>query len=86
MTEALRTLATWFLHERGAARVELAAEPDNVASVRVAEKAGFLAEGVLRSRLLLRGQHRDVAMFSLLPSDLTPPGVDLDEAHVIRAE
>jgi RimJ/RimL family protein N-acetyltransferase len=69
MTDALRTLTQWLLHERGAARVELAAEPDNLASVRVALKAGFVAEGVLRSRLLLHGHRRDVAMFSVLPTD-----------------
>jgi len=45
--------------------------PDNVASQRVAEKAGFQYEGVLRSHLRYRdGRRRDSFVFSLLPSDL----------------
>jgi RimJ/RimL family protein N-acetyltransferase len=67
--EALRVLTRFFLGEGGAARVELVVEPDNVGSRRVAEAAGFAAEGVLRQRLLLRGRRADVVMYSVLPSD-----------------
>jgi RimJ/RimL family protein N-acetyltransferase len=56
----------------GAARVQLRADVENVASRRVAEKAGFRLEGVLRSahanpRL---GRRQDWAMYSLLPREL----------------
>jgi RimJ/RimL family protein N-acetyltransferase len=68
-SDALRTVARWFLRERGAARVELVVEPANTASVRVAEAAGFTAEGVLRQRLVVRGRRADVVMYSLLPGD-----------------
>lgn len=68
-SDALRTLSRWFLEERGAARVELVVEPANTASVRVAEAAGFTAEGVLRQRLVLRGRRADVVMYSRLPGD-----------------
>jgi RimJ/RimL family protein N-acetyltransferase len=70
-TEALRTIAVWFLHEGGATRVELVVEPANVASVRVAEAAGFTREGVLRQRFNLRGRRIDVAMYSMLSTDPT---------------
>jgi RimJ/RimL family protein N-acetyltransferase len=70
MTRALRLAAGKALDD-GAARVQLRADPENVASCRVAEKAGFTREGVLRSahwnpRL---GRRQDWAMFSLLPSE-----------------
>jgi RimJ/RimL family protein N-acetyltransferase len=70
MTRALR-LVSAHAFEQGAARVQLRADPENVASCRVAEKAGFTREGVLRSahwnpRL---GRRQDWAMFSLLPSE-----------------
>jgi RimJ/RimL family protein N-acetyltransferase len=68
-SDALRTLARWFLVEGGAARVELVVEPANAASVRVAEAVGFTAEGVLRSWLVLRGRRADVVLYSLLPGD-----------------
>lgn len=68
-SDALRTLARWFLRDGGAARVELVVEPANEGSVRVAEAAGFTAEGVLRQRLVLRGRRADVVMYSLLAGD-----------------
>jgi RimJ/RimL family protein N-acetyltransferase len=69
-TSALRLLARWAIEELGAQRVQLLAEPANVASQRVAEKAGFRREGLLRSYFLLKGRRRDAIMFGLLPEDL----------------
>jgi RimJ/RimL family protein N-acetyltransferase len=68
-SDALRALTRWFLRDRGAARVEWVVEPANVGSVRVAEAAGFTAEGVLRQRLALQDRRADVVMYSMLPSD-----------------
>jgi ribosomal-protein-alanine N-acetyltransferase len=69
-TRALSLLARWALEERGSPRAQLLAEPGNVASCRVAEKAGFRREGLLRSYLDFKGERRDVLMFSLLAEDL----------------
>jgi RimJ/RimL family protein N-acetyltransferase len=70
-TGALRTLARWGLEELQLGRLELLTDPENVASQRVAEKAGFRREGVLRSHLVHRdGRRRDSVMFSLLPGEL----------------
>ena len=71
MTRAL-VLVTRHALEHGAERVYLRADPENVASCRVAEKAGFTREGVLRSmhwnpRL---GRRQDWAIYSLLPGEL----------------
>lgn len=71
MTRALLLAARWAF-DRGAARVQLRADIVNVASRRVAEKAGFRLEGVLRSahwnaRLERR---QDWALYSLLPHEL----------------
>jgi RimJ/RimL family protein N-acetyltransferase len=70
-THALRVLSRWAVDELGLGRLELVTDPDNVASQRVAEKAGFRREAVLRSHLLYRdGRRRDSIMFSLLPEEL----------------
>jgi RimJ/RimL family protein N-acetyltransferase len=70
-TAALRALSRWAVEELGLGRVELVTDPDNIASQRVAEKAGFQREGVLRSILVNRdGSRRDGVMFSLLPEEL----------------
>jgi RimJ/RimL family protein N-acetyltransferase len=68
---ALLALSRWGFQRLGLGRVELVTDPDNIASQRVAEKAGFTREGVLRSILLNRdGSRRDGVMFSLLPGEL----------------
>jgi RimJ/RimL family protein N-acetyltransferase len=68
---ALRRLARYAFEDLRLGRLELITDPDNVASQRVAEKAGFTREGVLRSHLLHPdGRRRDSVMFSLLPGEL----------------
>jgi ribosomal-protein-alanine N-acetyltransferase len=70
-TRALRMLSRWALTELATGRAQLLAEPDNRASQRVAEKAGFQREGLLRRYVRLRdGSRRDGIMFSLLAEDL----------------
>lgn len=69
--DALVTLSRWAFESLSLGRMELLTHPENVASQRVAEKAGFQREGVLRGALPERdGGRRDGVMFSLLPSDL----------------
>ena len=69
--DALLALSRWGFEELGLGRVELVTDPDNIASQRVAEKAGFTREGILRSILVNRdGSRRDGVMFSLLPDEL----------------
>jgi RimJ/RimL family protein N-acetyltransferase len=69
-SRALRLLSRWAFAELGAARVQLLTEPENRASQRVAEKAGFRREAVLRSFIELKGVRKDAYMFSLLREDL----------------
>lgn len=70
-TRALRLLSRWALDEFELQRLDLITDPDNVASQRVAEKAGFRREGVLRAHLRHPdGRIRDSVMFSLLPGEL----------------
>jgi RimJ/RimL family protein N-acetyltransferase len=69
-TRALGLLARWAFEELGAGRVHLTTDPENTASQRVAEKAGFRREGVLRSFHDFKGRRRDAVMYSLLPDDV----------------
>jgi len=43
----------------------------NHASQRVAEKAGAVREGVLRKRLLVKGQTQDAVLYSLVAEDFS---------------
>jgi RimJ/RimL family protein N-acetyltransferase len=69
-TRATRLLAKWAVTEGGVERLELTTHPANVASQRVAEKAGFTREGTLRAHTKFPDGRRDSVMFSLLPADL----------------
>jgi RimJ/RimL family protein N-acetyltransferase len=70
-TRALCLLSRYGFDELGLQRLELITDPDNRASQRVAEKAGYRREGVLRSHLdHPDGRRRDSVMFSLLPGEL----------------
>ena len=70
-TEALVAVARWVLTEGGIQRAWLTANTDNLASIRVAEKAGFHREGTLRRAGLEDDGLHDLALFSLLNDELT---------------
>ena len=67
--EALGLLSGWAFDDVGVRRVELRVDPDNAGSRRVAERAGFRAEGTVRQRFLHRGQPSDVVLYALLAAD-----------------
>ncbi len=71
-SRAVSLVSRWAFAELGCERLQLRADADNLASQRVAEKAGFMREGVLRSvHFNPRDQRRvDFVMFSLLPEEL----------------
>jgi [ribosomal protein S5]-alanine N-acetyltransferase len=69
-TRALRLASRWALRDLGVARVQLTTHLDNEGSQRVAERAGFLREGVLRSWEEIRGARVDLVMYSLVAADL----------------
>lgn len=52
-------------------RVEAMADTENVGSQRVLEKAGFRREGVLGRYLVLKGEVRDMVMFSVVSTDFS---------------
>jgi RimJ/RimL family protein N-acetyltransferase len=68
-TEAVRLLTNWAFASLEFARMQLKINPNNVASIRVAEKAGFTREGLLRSAVDIRGNRADVFVYSRLPDD-----------------
>lgn len=67
---ALSLAARWLFGTCGLQRLQLLTEPGNRAMVASAESAGFHREGVLRGYALERGNRVDLAIMSLLPSDL----------------
>lgn len=67
ITRAVCLLARWAFDALGIARLQILVDPDNHASLAVAERAGFTREGVSRS---WRGPGEDRIVYSLLPGKL----------------
>ncbi|WP_431032467.1 GNAT family N-acetyltransferase [Streptomyces sp. P6-2-1] len=66
---AARTVAGWLLGECGFERLELRAATGNLASQAVAERAGFVREGVLRNAGRVHEGRVDLVGYSLVPGD-----------------
>jgi RimJ/RimL family protein N-acetyltransferase len=78
-SRALALLSRWCMTDGGFERLDLQAAITNAASLRVAERCGFVREGVLRRSWYRGGGRSDMVLFSLVPQDLAsfPP----KEAH-----
>jgi [ribosomal protein S5]-alanine N-acetyltransferase len=68
--EAVDALTVALILEHGFQRVELRIAPGNVACRRVAEKAGFTYEGVLRNAGHVHSGRVDLQVWSLVAADL----------------
>jgi RimJ/RimL family protein N-acetyltransferase len=71
-SELLRQLTDWAFRERAILRAGLVIDVANVASQRVAVRAGYLHEGTLRSTYFKQGLRTDVQIWSRLASDPPP--------------
>jgi RimJ/RimL family protein N-acetyltransferase len=72
-TAMLRALTDWAFAEAGVRRARLVVDVENPASLRVAERAGYVREGVMRSVYFKNGRRIDAWLLSRLPSDPAPP-------------
>ncbi len=69
---ALRTvmlLTRWGFAELGLERLELRIDPENIPSTKVAERAGYRLEGVLRNLHFKADKRADVGVWSRLSQD-----------------
>jgi RimJ/RimL family protein N-acetyltransferase len=68
-TRTLRLLTDWGFSQLGLERIELWIDTTNTGSERVAERAGYVREGVLRSYWFKEAIRRDFGIWSRLRSD-----------------
>jgi RimJ/RimL family protein N-acetyltransferase len=69
-TTAVRAVCRWAVTTADVELIEWRCEAGNIASLRVAEKAGFLIEGTLRKRRVRRGVRVDEWVGSLLGDEV----------------
>jgi RimJ/RimL family protein N-acetyltransferase len=76
-THATKLLATWAFDTLEIERLQLTCGPDNFASQRVAERAAFTREALLRSHLPFKGGRRDTVVFGLVRTVTARPAAKL---------
>jgi RimJ/RimL family protein N-acetyltransferase len=67
---AVSLLTRWGFDELGLERIELRIDTQNNASAKVAERAGYRLDGVLRSKHFKEGLRTDLGVWSRLRSDV----------------
>lgn len=75
--EAVIAIGRWLLLEQRFERLVLRGATGNIASQRVAEKAGFTREGVARNAGFTNAERVDLVVFSLIPADVDESGQEL---------
>ncbi len=74
-TEALQMIIDYLFLSRDAIRIQVTTDPRNVASQKILDKVGFKKEGLLRKNFFMRGEWRDVYIYSLLREEWKEPKI-----------
>jgi ribosomal-protein-alanine N-acetyltransferase len=72
-TEAVRLITRYLFARKRIERLQLDIHPDNVASQRVATKAGYTLEGVMRRCWFNNGRFHDLQIWSMVRDEQPPP-------------
>lgn len=67
--EALEAVVAYGFNQLGLKRIEALVEPENLASIHLLERHGFLQEGLLRSYEFTRGKYDDLYMCSRIHNE-----------------
>ncbi|NBF10806.1 GNAT family N-acetyltransferase [Pseudomonas sp. Fl4BN1] len=70
MAEALQAIVRWGFEQMALNRIEAQVHPQNLASLRLLERAGFVREGLAREAGYWLGGHHDLVQCSLLRADV----------------
>ncbi len=69
MSEVIEVLLHFGFHQMGLNRIEATVEPDNIPSIQLLKKFGFLNEGLLRGYEYSKGRFIDLYMFAILKNN-----------------
>jgi RimJ/RimL family protein N-acetyltransferase len=75
VSEAIEIMVDYLFLSRDVVRIQAKADPENMASWKALEKAGFKREGVLRKTFYCRGKWRDDCIYSILREEWKEPKV-----------
>jgi RimJ/RimL family protein N-acetyltransferase len=74
-TEAITIMVDYLFLSKTIERIQAKADPENIASCKALEKAGFKREGILRKTFFSRGKWKDDCMFSILREEWKEPKI-----------
>jgi RimJ/RimL family protein N-acetyltransferase len=74
-TETVKMFVDYLFLSKNTVRIQAKANPRNVASQRVLEKAGFTREGIIRKDVFIRGQWQDGVLYSILREEWKEPKI-----------
>jgi RimJ/RimL family protein N-acetyltransferase len=74
-SEAIGLMVDYLFLSKNIERIQAKADPDNVASWKALEKAGFKREGILRRTFYCRGKWRDDCMYSIIREEWKEPKI-----------
>ena len=74
-TEAVKILVDYLFLSNDVVRVQARTDVRNVAAQKVLEKAGFAEEGVIRKSNFVRGEWRDMFLYSILREEWKEPRI-----------
>ena len=74
-TEAVEMIVDYLFLTKNIVRIQAETDPENKASWRVLEKAGFSKEGLMRKAFFSHGQWKDTALYSILKEDWKEPKI-----------
>jgi len=74
-TEAAKTIVDYLFLSREVTRIQACTDTRNLGSQKVLEKAGFKKEGTMRKYLFLRGEWRDLYLYSILREEWKEPKI-----------
>jgi len=71
-TEAVMIMVDYLFLSKDIERIQAKADPENIASCKVLEKAGFKREGILRRTFFSRGKWKDDCIYSIIREEWKP--------------
>jgi RimJ/RimL family protein N-acetyltransferase len=72
-TEAVTIFVDYLFLSRDLVRIQATTDLRNIASQRILEKVGFKREGIVRKSMFIRGEWRDLQLYSVLREEWKEP-------------
>ena len=74
-TEAVKIMVDYLFLSKDIVRIQAYIDPRNIASQKVIEKAGFSKEGTVRKFHFVKGEWRDMILYSILRDEWKRPKI-----------